>query len=300
MKPTEFLESIEDFEVSFGGKKSIDAELFTKSIDDTISLIKASADANDPSCFIKLEIKANKEGSFKTVIDVITKYSPDLLAVSSIAGNVIQGFLNFILIKQHLKGKKAKKIESKDDQMAIQNQSDEIIKVPNKIGQVYFKDNKIDNLIVNITNNISNDGRDYLSIKTKDREIKIDKFEYENMSTSIIDENPVARTIINKPIDVDLPLKKPDLLGKSKWEFIYNKKIEAKIDDENFLAKVRKGEIKNLYAGVRIPCRLQFEYDLDENHDIVPNSDKYTILSILGDIIEPEEDKQVSLFDKNS
>ena len=300
MKPTEFLESIEDFQVSFGGKKSIDAELFTKSIDDTVTLVKASADAIDPSCFIKLEIKANKEGSFQTVIDIITKYSPDLLAVSSIAGNVIQGFLNFILIKQHLKGKKAKKIETKDDEMAIQNQKDEILKVSKKIGQTYFKDNRIDNLVVNITNNISNGDRDYLSVKTKDREVKIDKSEYENMATSVIDGNPVAKTITNKPIDVDLPLKKPDLLGKSKWEFIYNKKIEAKIDDEDFLAKVRKGEIKNLYAGVRIPCKLQFEYDLDENHDIVPNSDKYTILEITGDIIESEEDNQISLFDNNS
>ena len=300
MKPTEFLESIEDFEVSFGGKKSIDAKLFTSTIDDTIALIKASADATDPSCFIKLEIKANKEGSFKTVIDVITKYSSDLLMVSSIASNVIQGFLNFILIKQHLKGKKAKKIESKDDEMAIQNQLDEVFKVPNRIGQTYFKDNRIDNLVVNITNNISSGNRDYLCVETKSGIVKIDKSEYDDMAVSVIDDNPTAKTIKNKPIDVDLPLKKPDLLGKSKWEFIYNKKIEAKIDDEDFLARVRKGEIKNLYAGVRIPCRLQFEYDLDENHDMIPNSDKYIILAITGDIIEPEEDAQISLFDKSS
>ena len=105
-----------------------------------------------------------------------------------------------------------------------------------------------------------------------------------------------ARTIISKPVKVELPLKKPDLSGKSKWEFIYTKKIEASINDDIFLDKVRKGKIKNLYAGVRVPCKLQFEYDLDENHDIVPNSDKYTILEITGDIIEPEQDNQPSLF----
>lgn len=124
--------------------------------------------------------------------------------------------------------------------------------------------------------------------------------EYKNMITSVVDEKPAAKTITIGPFDVDLVLKKPDLLGKSKWEFTYTKKIEVKIDDEGFLAKVRKGEIKNLYAGVRIPCILQFEYKLDEYHDIVPNSDKYTILAITGDIIEPERDNKTSLFDNNS
>jgi len=92
-------------------------------------------------------------------------------------------------------------------------------------------------------------------------------------------------------------LKKPDLLGDSRWEFIFNKAIYAKIEDQDFLNKVHNGTIKNLYAGVKIPCLLQVEYDLDKNSDLIPNSDKYKILEITGDIVEPEEDGNVSLFD---
>jgi hypothetical protein len=293
----EFSESIESFKVSFGGENSIDAETFVKSINNTISLVKKSATAIDPSCFLRLEIKANKEGSFETLIDAVVRHKEDLLVASSIAGNIVQGFLNFLWIKEHLKGRKAKKIESNDRETAIQNQNNEILKVKKEIGTAYFQDNEIDSLIINQFTILAENHSSF-AITTKNGEIKIDKKTYEDMMQPVVDDHPTAKTIKNKPIEVDLPLKKPDLLGKSKWEFIYNKKIEAKIDDEVFLSKVRKGKIKNLYAGVRIPCRLQFEYDLDENHDMIPNSDKYTILAITGNIIEPEIDNQQNLFGK--
>jgi hypothetical protein len=281
MKTTQFLESAEEFKVSFGGKNSIDAELFTKTINDTISLVKESANAIDPNCFIRLEIKTNESGSFQTIIDVITKHIPDLINnCIPLANDILQGVLNFILIKQHLKGRKAKEIIHENDKMVIKNKNGEDLLVPDNMGNAFFENNKIDKLIVNITTHLKESSRENMSIKTKEDEIVIDKEEYDDMGISVVDENPTAKTVTNSPVEAQLLVKKPDLLGKSKWEFIYNKKIEAKIEDNEFLDKVRKGEIKNLYAGVRLPCILQFEYELDENHDIVPNSDRYTILRL--------------------
>jgi hypothetical protein len=115
------------------------------------------------------------------------------------------------------------------------------------------------------------------------------------MSQSVIDENPSVNTIRQKPIEVDLLLKKPDLLGDSKWQFVYNKTIDAKIEDEDFLEKVRRGKI-SVRAGVKIPCLLEVEYDLNDGFDIIQKSEKYNIKKILGEIIQPEEDKQESLF----
>ncbi len=291
---TEFIESIESFKVSFGGKNSIDAETFTKSINNTIDLVKESANAVDPSCFLRLEIKANQEGSFETVIDAIIRHKDDLLTITSIAGNVIQGFLNFILIKEHLKGRKARKIESNDKETAIQNQDNQILKVQKEIGNAYFQNNKIDNLIVNQFT-ILTDNRSSYSITTKNDKITIDKNSYDNMRQVVVDENPTAKTIKQKPIEVELLLKKPDLLGDSKWQFVYNKTIEAKIEDEDFLDKVRRGKI-SVRAGVKIPCLMEVEYDLSDRLDIIQKSEKYNIKKIIGDIIEPEEDSQQSLF----
>ena len=83
MSQSQFIESTEEFMVSFGGEKSIDAEHFSKIVETTVALVKASADVIDPSCFIRLEIKANREGSFETIIDVVTKYAPDLFSAAA-------------------------------------------------------------------------------------------------------------------------------------------------------------------------------------------------------------------------
>ena len=291
---TEFNESIESFKVSFGGDNSIDAETFTKSINNTIELIKESANAIDPSCFLRLEIKANQKGSFETIIDAIVRHKDDLLATTSIAGNFIQGFVNLILIKKHLRGRKAKKIESNEKETAIQNQENEILKVPKEIGKAYFENNKIDNLIVNQFTILTD--RSSYSITTENNKVTIDRNSYEDMRQALVDENPEARTIKQKPVEVELLLKRPDLLGDSKWQFVYNKTIEAKIEDEEFLEKVRRGRV-SVRAGVKIPCLMEIEYDLSERLEIIQKSEKYNIKKITGDIIEPELDNQQSLFE---
>jgi len=116
------------------------------------------------------------------------------------------------------------------------------------------------------------------------------------MKQVLVDENPIVKTIKQKPISVDLLVKKPDLLGDSKWQFIYNKNIEAKIEDELFLEKVRNRQIVIL-AGDKINCELEIEYDLTERLEMIPKSEKYNIKKINGEIIKPEEDNQKSLFE---
>jgi hypothetical protein len=134
-----FIESKESFIISFGGKTSIDAKTFSQTIDTTIELLKESAFANDPTYFIKLEIKANQAGSFETIIDLIIRHQNDLLKIPSIAAEILGGWLSFLLIKKHLKGKKAKKIESNQTETAIQNQENEIKKFPKKLEIFIFK-----------------------------------------------------------------------------------------------------------------------------------------------------------------
>ena len=224
-----FIESKESFIISFGGKTSIDAKTFSQTIDSTIELLKESAFANDLNCFIKLEIKANQVGSFETIIDLIIRHQDDLLKIPSIAAEILGGWLSFLLIKEHLKGKKAKKIESNQTETAIQNQENDIKKFPKKIGNIYFQNNKIDNLIINQFTNLSEDNRSNYIIKTSGAEIIINENSFENMKQVLVDENPIVKTIKQKPISVDLLVKKPDLLGDSKWQFIYNGTVASLI-----------------------------------------------------------------------
>jgi len=301
MNKKEFSECKERFNINFGGKTSIGAASFTSAIEGISKLIKASAGVIDPSCFIKLEIVANKAGSFQTVLNLITTHASDLLVYPEIANDVIQGVVGFISLQKHLKGRKAKKIEANanDSIMSVQNQENEQLRVLKKTGQQYFSDSTISESIINVINIANADDREYFSIESKNGSVKINKDEYSRVSSPVVDDYPEVEKVSNKPIEVDLHLKKPDLLGNSKWEFQYNKKIEAKIMDEKFLKNVRNGHIKTLYAGVRIPCILVVEYDLDQAKNIVPNSEKYTILKITGDIIEPEQSTQTSFFNES-
>jgi hypothetical protein len=272
------------------------AETFSQTIDSTIELLKESAFANDPTCFSKLEIKANQVGSFETIIDVIIRHKNDLLKIPSIEKDILEVWLSFFLIKEHLKGKKAKKIESNQTETAIQNQENEIKKFSKKSGDIYFQNNKIDSLIINQFTNLSEDNRSNYIIKTSNAEIIINENSFENMKQVLVDENPIVKTVKQKPILVDLLVKKPDLLGDSKWQFIFNKNIETKIEDELFLEKVRNRQIVIL-AGDKINCELEVEYDLTERLEIIPKSEKYNIKKVNGEIIKPEEDNQKSLFE---
>ncbi len=49
---------------------------------------------------------------------------------------------------------------------------------------------------------------------------------------------------------------------------------------------MHRGEIKQLYAGVKIPVKLLVEVELDEYKD-PKGIPKYTVLEVTGDPIEP-------------
>lgn len=79
MYDQKFIETIDTFKIIFGGDNSIDAALFLQTMNNTIDLVKKSAVAIDPHCFLRLEIKATQTGSFETIIDAVARHIPDLL-----------------------------------------------------------------------------------------------------------------------------------------------------------------------------------------------------------------------------
>ncbi|MFT4967345.1 MAG: hypothetical protein ACI9CD_000348 [Candidatus Deianiraeaceae bacterium] len=195
MSEKNLVESIDTFKVNFGGAKhTIDAELFTKTINNTIDLVKASANAIDPNCFLRLEINANKEGSFETVIDAVVKYSHTLFVKENIsfAGNVVQGFLNVLLIKEHLNGKKAKRIETREKITAIKNQDNVVVKVDANIANEYFKNAKIDNSIIQIFGDIKEHKKESFTIEHQGKKVHFNDENYDTMQEKVVDEKNIT------------------------------------------------------------------------------------------------------------
>lgn len=276
-----FKESIDTFKVKFEGGNTIDAEIFTKTINNTVELLKSSSQAINSSGFLRLEIRATKEGSFDVILDAIARYSVDLITTDNIrlARDIIEGFLCFLDIKERLKGKKPKKIENKDEFFEITTQDDEKILAKKEIGSQYFKDCTVEQTIINMFSDLKISDRDGLEIKHHEKSVKFERINYENMATKILDNSNDITSTTNSQImkDCQLTIKKPDLIGTSKWEVIFDKKIDVKINDQIFLKNVREGEIK-LTGGCRLICDLLIETELNSEFSVI--AAEYTVIKV--------------------
>jgi hypothetical protein len=92
----------------------------------------------------------------------------------------------------------------------------------------------------------------------------------------------------------ELIIKKPALIGTSKWEVIFDKRIEIKIEDEEVLQQIRDGLIQ-ISGGSRLICDLIIKVELDDKLDVL-NID-YIVPKIYG---IKDKQEQMSFFDKNS
>lgn len=137
--------------------------------------------------------------------------------------------------------------------------------------------------------------RKAVSFKSKDERVVIAEKEYESMSVNLIQQSDDADIKhVENQVTTALLLKKQDLLGKSKWQFQYGgKTISTSIEDKVFLQKVKSGEIKALCAHVSVPVKMKIEAFMNDKLEIV--NKKYTILEVVGDIIEPEFYEQMKL-----
>jgi hypothetical protein len=298
MSEQHFQESIDTFKVKFEGGNSIDAELFTRTINNTIELVKASSQAVNPNAFLRLEIKATKEGSFETIIDAVVKYSEDFFTKDNIrlATEIVTGYLAFLQIKSHLKGRKPKSIERHVENTTVENQEGELLTTTTNIVNCYFNDSKIDNSIVQIFTDLKTSGREGIIVEHNNYKQSFIKADYDNMSTLIVEKN---KSILSKEHteiikECELTIKKPDLIGNSKWEIIFaGRSIAVKIDDKIFISQIKEGKIK-ISGGYRLITDLNICTETDNEYNII-NVD-YTVIKVCG-IKDREE--QLTLFDDN-
>ena len=284
MSEVHFQESIDTFKVRFEGGSSIDAELFIRIINNTIDLVKASAQAIDPGVFLRLEIKANKEGSFETVIDAVAKYTTSLLSSNNIrlACEIVGGYLSFLQIKSHLKGYKPKSISTTKEGTTIINQDDEKITVSTSIVNCYFNNSTIDNSIVQIFTDLQEKNKEGMAIEHGSQKKVFKRADYQKMSIPALrqDQQGMSKQVVENIKDCCLIIKKPDLIGRSKWEVIFaGRVINVKIDDEKFLYEIRQGLLK-VSGGSGLICDLKINAETDEELNIL--SAEHTVIKVHG------------------
>lgn len=291
-----FKESKCNFILKYGGKDEIDAETLSFSLSGVVKTIKSITSNEYPDTHIKLKVINLGRGSFEITLSTVIYYAPALLPIANMALNVISNYLSYIRIKHHLHGQQPRNIIYGNNNARIINQDHGTIIETVNITNNYFANSTLDNLISDIFNPLLKDeDRSGFQIM-QDNKIKIDisKDEFGNMSTTIIEKENNYRKKGNIIENVELALKKPDLLGDSKWSFILDKIIEVEMEDKEFLDKVHSGVIRNLYAGVKIPVKLRIEQEFNEEGLLIKDTEKYFVEKVNGDIIEPQ-DRQIKL-----
>ena len=291
-----FEESKCNFILKYGGKDEIDAETLSLSLNGVVKTIKSITSNEYPDTHTKLKIINLGRGSFEITLSTIIYYAPALLRIANMSLNVVNTYLAYIKIKRHLHGQQPKSIKYENNNAKIINQDNGTIIEDVHTTKNYFINCTFDNSIAGTFSPLAKDeDRTGLQIQYGNK-VKIDilKDEFNNMATPIVEKENNYRKKGNIIENIELALKKPDLLGDSKWSFILDKIIEVEMEDKEFLDKVHSGIIRNLYAGVKIPVKLRIEQEFNEEGLLIKDAEKYFVEKVNGDIIEPQ-DRQTKL-----
>jgi hypothetical protein len=293
-----YKESASSFSFEFGGPSEIDAETLMETIDSVVNSLQYIAKQTMPDGYFKLKVTAFRSNSFDIDLQAIVGCLPSLLLVANNAVGLIKTLLECIKIKRHLKGEKPTKVETTGETASITNSEGKVFKTDKDILPLYFNNCTLD---VNFTNLFAcvakDEERESLNIAQDGKSvITVSKEEFRTMAKPVVDRNAEVYKEESNTIETILSVKKPDLLDNSQWGFKYNQNIiYAHIADEKWLEKVHNGQIR-LYAGVKIPVKLKIEVNMDKLMNIIPGSKRYIVLEVTGDIIEPEDNGQISMF----
>jgi len=291
-----FNESKCNFILKYGGKDEIDAETLSLSLNGVVKTIKSITSNEYPDTHTKLKIINLGRGSFEITLSTVIYYAQAVLPIANMAVNVISTYFSYIQIKRHLHGQQPKNIIYENNNAKIINQDNGTIIENVYITKNYFANSTFDNLISDTFNPLltDEDRTGFKIIHDNKTKIDISKDEFINMSTSIVEKEKNYQKKGNTIENIELALKKPDLLGDSKWSFILDKIIEVEMEDKEFLEQVHSGIIRNLYAGVKIPVKLRIEQEFNEEGLLIKDTEKYFVEKVNGDIIEPQ-DRQTKL-----
>ncbi|GEM_PF-1892288 len=132
-----------------------------------------------------------------------------------------------------------------------------------------------------------------VTIKGEDHpEVQVDTAFAEKIDLS--DKEPEVSDDDGGYAEMLLLIRKPDLIGKSKWEFKHGKQtINATINDTEWMAGFHRGEEKGIVPGTEMRARVHLTYQ--RNADGALSGVEHEVEKVLG-IVPPSASTQRALF----
>lgn len=237
---------------------------------------------------IQLNIVAQKEGSFESVIEFACIAAPLLIQSLPTIVDIVNTVIELYKIKQvsnNIDPTKTQYME--DNRVQFFNNSEQgILTVNNNTYNIYNNNQTVQDAMASSFNKINKDKTvTGFKMSSDEEEVNFDKDEFTAMSKKITiepqdseEQTKAATLVVVKPI-----LEK----NHGKWSFYLNGAlINADIKDNLFLDEVENGE-RSFRAGDRLMVELQIKSDYNDIYKIyIPKS--YTILRVKSHLTATE------------
>jgi hypothetical protein len=106
---------------------------------------------------------------------------------------------------------------------------------------------------------------------------------------------PFEKTFTEKQSEgeIILTIRKPDMVGNSKWQFSRGKfPVFAKITDEDWLRDFHERKVKGLHSGDAMRCKVKFTYVFDDKGNMI---EEHIEITKVLEIIEVVGGEQLSI-----
>lgn len=268
----------EILKVHLGGEDTIDASLLADIIENFITLVDDTKSGISKETPVQLRVKAFQPGSFEVLFEAVTEiFASDKAANSLTVLSVLSsGVIGLFKLAKHIKGNKAAVVDENSVSVTIENAEGAEVTVARNVYNTYIMPG-VNDTVAEVFDRLESDNtRDNLEVSNATEKVSINKSEFIPLSRPYPMEKLSNRIVTNTITDILIQIKKLDLMGNSKWEFYFNTLIKATIQDEDFLNRVRSGEI-TFKAGDSLNVDLRFEHELDDRGMIIAGSERYFV-----------------------
>lgn len=292
---SELIESRSNFGLHLEGDNVIDANLLSDTIRDIAELTKLAAKEENPEADLKMKVTAFRNGSFEIDFSAVILLGLTILSnPETFASTVITIVKGIFEIKKLLKGEKPKSIkDAGNGNIEVMSADGGSIIAP-KASETVINNINIDTLVMNIAKNAKDhnpSGR--FSLITQSGDFTCDAEDIFKMLAPIPREEIAFCKRLRT--ETHLHIKKPDLVGRSAWDFKYKGKIiTAKIEDDAWVEGVNTGRVA-IRAGDYINATIEINMEIDEVGNQIPDTEKYSVIKVHGDIVH-DDAEQTSLL----
>lgn len=234
---------------------------------------------------IDICISPIKKGSHVILLWLQEKLQDPATAVAlyesiKIGTKIVSFYLDLNKLKKFLKGEKPESIVIQDDVAIVKDNKGNTLSVNGKACDIYQDNRTVNNYIENIYLVSDRDQRvNGIKLEGVNEQIKIERNEFAGMykKNEIIEEKLKRKEEIKN--NIILRIRKIIFERGTKWEFYYKgNKINAKIEDKDFLDKIENDEIKfSKHLILDVQLKIIKELDLKTN---LYNDIEFIILNV--------------------